>query len=131
MPFTEQEIDYLAERRLGRLATVAPDGQPHNRPVLVHYNSELATIDVVGHALVESRKFRNAEAYPLVSFVVDDLPSVQPWRTRGIEIRGRAEALRGPGASPFGDEAIRIHPTRILTWGLDPDRPGTQGRDVS
>ncbi|WP_046472359.1 PPOX class F420-dependent oxidoreductase [Allosalinactinospora lopnorensis] len=121
MMFTEAEIEYLDGQRLGRLATVGPDGYPQNRPVGVHYNTEKQTIDVVGYDLSTSRKWRNAESHPYVSFVVDDLVSVKPWRARGIEVRGEAELLRGPGVSPFGDEVIRIHPRRILSWGLDPE----------
>lgn len=132
MTFTETEIAYLADQRLGRIATVAPDGYPHNRPVGVHYNSTEQTIDIVGYDLSESGKWRNAKAHPRVSFVVDDLASVQPWRPRGVEVRGDAELLRGSGVSPFGDEVIRIHPRRILSWGLDPDNPrGMVKRDVA
>ncbi|MBB4932018.1 pyridoxamine 5'-phosphate oxidase family protein [Lipingzhangella halophila] len=132
MTFTEAEIEYLAGQRLGRIATVAPDGYPHNRPVGVHYNATEQTIDVVGYDLSDSTKWRNAAANPSVSFVVDDLASVQPWRPRGIEIRGDAELLRGPEVSPFGDEVIRVHPRRILTWGLDPDSPRAMvRRDVA
>ncbi len=123
MTFTESEISYLAEQRLGRLATVAPDGYPHNRPVLVHHNATTQTIDVAGHGLSESSKWRNAQADPRVSFVVDDMVSLRPWHPRGVEVRGEAELLSGPEVSPFGDEVIRIHPRRILSWGLDADNP--------
>ena len=33
MTFTEQELAYLSTQRLGRLATIAPDGFPQNNPV--------------------------------------------------------------------------------------------------
>jgi pyridoxamine 5'-phosphate oxidase family protein len=48
--------------------------------------------------------------------VIDDLASVDPWRPRAIEVRGRAEALPAPGA------LIRIHPERIVSWGIGPQR---------
>lgn len=132
MTFTETEIDYLNSQRLGRLSTVAPDGYPNNRPVLVHHNSQTGTIDVTGFDLSQSSKWRNVGGDPHVSFVVDDLASVKPWRPRGVEVRGDAERLSGEGASPFGDEVIRIHPRRILSWGLDPESPRTmERRDVS
>ncbi|TQN31566.1 pyridoxamine 5'-phosphate oxidase family protein [Haloactinospora alba] len=132
MTFTEAEIDYLNSQRLGRLSTVAPDGYPNNRPVLVHHNPQTGTIDVTGFDLSQSGKWRNVGADPHVSFVVDDLASVKPWRPRGVEVRGDAERLTGEGVSPFGDEVIRIHPRRILSWGLDPDSPrAMERRDVS
>ena len=45
--------------------------------------------------------------------VIDDLASTDPWRPRGIEVRGRAEAVNAPRA------LIRIHPRRIVSWGID------------
>ena len=46
--------------------------------------------------------------------MIDDLASTDPWRPRGIEVRGRAEALEAP--RPL----IRIDPLRIVSWGIDP-----------
>ncbi len=120
--FTDAEIGYLATQRLGRLATVGPDGSPHNVPVGFRYNADLGTIDIGGRALGVSRKFRDVQREPRVAFVVDDLPSVEPRRRRGIEIRGNAEALDEGGHTmgpDFGAELIRIHPTRVISWGVD------------
>jgi pyridoxamine 5'-phosphate oxidase family protein len=132
--FTEKEMAYLGSQRLGRLATVGRDGGPHNVPVGFHYNSALDTIDIGGHGLGKSRKFHQVQREPRVSFVVDDLESVDPWTPRGIEIRGRAEALTyggevlGPG---FGPELIRIYPRRIIGWGIDtPPFSGANARNV-
>lgn len=132
--FTAAELAFLHEQRLGRLATLAPDGYPQNNPVGFRVDRQRGTIEIGGHGLGASRKFTNIEARPQVSFVVDDIVSVDPWRVRGMEIRGDAEALRDqvpplPGLSP---ELIRIHPRRILSWGLDPDLPrfGSQARWV-
>ena len=126
MPFSVAQLEYLASQRLGRLATVDPKGAPQNNPVSFRYNPELDTIDIGGYAMGASRKFRNVTANPNVAFVVDDIASYQPWRVRCVEIRGRAEALTGqtppmPGSSA---EIIRIHPGRILSFGLDDTPPG-------
>lgn len=119
--FSQTEIDYLASQRLGRLATVDRHGAPQNNPVGVHYNAETGTIDVYGRDLANTRKFRNVQSNPNVAIVVDDLVSVQPWRVRGVEIRGLAEIVRLDRASdqPFSPELIRIHPKRVISWGLD------------
>ncbi len=120
--FTEAEVGYLEDQPLGRLATVGPDGSPHNVPVGFRYNAGLGTIDIGGRALGVSRKFRDVQREPRVAFVVDDLVSTEPWRPRGIEIRGTAETLAegGHAMSPyFGAELIRIHPTRVISWGVD------------
>jgi hypothetical protein len=40
-------------------------------------------------------------------------------------VRGRAETVTEP------EPRIRIHPERIVSWGLDGDRPGRNARNVS
>src|SRR3954466_1006528 len=111
--FTEAELRYLAGgRQLGRLATVGADGTPHVVPVAWIYNAARETIDVGGSELERSKKFRDVARSGRAAIVIDDLASTDPWRPRGIEVRGRAEALALP--TPL----IRIHPERIVTWGL-------------
>ncbi len=126
--FKPAEIAYLQSQRLGRIATVGPDGQPHVVPVSFHYNLETGTIDVGGHNFSGRKKFRDVRHNPRVAIVIDDLASIQPWKPRGIEIRGRADILMsggrdlGPG---FDDEFFRITPERIVSWGLEEIRAGS------
>jgi len=94
--------------------------------VTFEHNAETDTIDIIGRDLARSRKFKNIEADGRVSFVVDDLASREPWRPRGIEIRGRAQALKAnPGETNPPQDLIRIHPQRVMAWGLDTDAFGT------
>ncbi len=123
--FTEKEIEYLRGRRLGRLATVGADGGPHVVPLGFKYNEGLDTIDIGGHSLVESKKFRDVAATGRAALVVDDVPPGDDWRPRGIEVRGSAEALATE------DEAlIRLHPERIVGWGLDSNAFRPNSRSV-
>lgn len=119
--FTPAEIEYLAGQRLGRLATVGPDGHPHVVPVGYRYNPESDTIDIGGHDFTKRKKYRDVRNNPWVALVVDDLASVKPWVVRGIEIRGVAEIVRS-GASAFGpgydDAMFRIRPSHVISWGL-------------
>lgn len=118
--FTTDELDYLnAERRLARVATVGRDGTPHVSPVgMWRHNPELDTIDVTGRDFAEKKKFRDVARSGRAAIVVDDLASTDPWRPRGVEVRGRAEAVAEP------EPLIRIHPERIFPWGLgDESRP--------
>jgi pyridoxamine 5'-phosphate oxidase family protein len=121
--FSAAEIAYLegGARRLGRLATIGADGTPHVVPVGFSYNHAEATIDVGGSRLAETKKFRDAARSGRAAIVVDDLASIDPWRPRGIEVRGRAEAIEAP--TPL----IRIHPERIVPWGLE---QGGRARNV-
>ena len=117
--FSKDELDYLADRRLGRLATIGPDGLPHVVPLGWGYNPALDTIDVGGRDLARTRKFRNVRANPTVALVIDDVRP--PWRPRCVMVRGEAEALE-EATSADGERLgsiIRIHPTQVISWGLD------------
>jgi pyridoxamine 5'-phosphate oxidase family protein len=81
-----------------------------------------------GMALAKSRKFRNVEQSPHVALVVDDIASTNPWRVRGVEIRGTAEALTDidPPRPGMSREVIRITPTWIRSWGVNPTHQAAQ-----
>jgi pyridoxamine 5'-phosphate oxidase family protein len=128
MSFTDIEIEYLAGQHLGRLATVQSNGTLQVSPVGFRYNDRTGTIDIAGRAMGVSRKFRNVAENGQVAFVIDDLASVQPWRPRCVEIRGKGEAIAEPADSPwavdiaqtgFDGAIIRIHPRRIISFGID------------
>jgi len=111
--FTEVELRYLTGgQQLGRIATVGADGTPHVVPVGWIYNAATDTLDVGGYELERSKKFRDVARVGRAAIVIDDLESADPWRPRGIEVRGRAEAIALP--TPL----IRIRPERIVSWGL-------------
>jgi pyridoxamine 5'-phosphate oxidase family protein len=115
--FTEAELQYLTGgRQLGRIATVGADGTPHVVPVGWIYNAARDTIDISGIELERSKKFRDAARNGRAAIVIDDLLSTEPWHPRGIEVRGRAQAIALP--TPL----IRIHPERIVSWGLGQGR---------
>lgn len=120
--FTRTEIEYLGSQPLGRLATVNGKGEPHVVPTGFRYNPDHDTIDIGGHNIARSKKFRDAGRNRLVAFVVDDV--LPPWQPRGLEVRGRAEIFDEGGRSvnaDFDAEMIRITPERIVGWGLDTD----------
>ena len=111
--FRDSELAYLAGgRQLGRLATVGADGTPHVVPVAWIYNAVRDTIDIGGSDLAETKKFRDVARSGRAAIVVDDVGDGEDWRPRGIEVRGRGEAIAMP--TPL----IRIHPERIVSWGL-------------
>jgi len=117
--FSDNELAYLAEPRLGRLATIGPDGLPHIVPLSWSYNPALDTIDIGGRDFARTRKFRNVQANPRVALVIDDV--VPPWQPRAVMVRGSAEALQD-AAGADGERLgpiIRVHPTEVISWGLD------------
>ena len=122
--FTDAELVYLlGEPRLARLATVGKDGTPHVVPVGWSYNAAEGTIEVTGHEFARTKKFRDVRRGGRAAIVIDDIASVQPWHVRGVEIRGRAEAVEHP--RPF----IRIHPEHIASWGLTASSDPRRGQD--
>ena len=115
--FRKSEIEYLAGgRQLGRIATVGADGTPHVVPVAFIYNAVRDTIDIGGYELEQTKKFRDVARTGRAAIVIDDLASTDPWHPRGIEVRGRGEAIALP--TPL----LRIHPERIVSWGLEQAR---------
>jgi pyridoxamine 5'-phosphate oxidase family protein len=118
--FTDGEQRYLTERRLGRIATVGKDGTPHVVPVGWTFNAEQDAIDVGGMDFAKTKKFRDAKRSGRAAIVVDDLLSTDPWQPRGIEVRGRAETIDGD--RPL----IRIHPERIVSWGIESKEIGAR-----
>lgn len=127
--FTNNELNYMHEQKLGRLATVDVDGHPHVVPVGFRHNPETDTIDIGGHNISQSKKWHDVGKHPRVAFVIDDV--LPPWRPRAIEILADAELLETGGAEfgrGFDPEIIRLHPVRIIAWGIDEKR---QSRKVN
>lgn len=120
--FTPAEITYLQAHRVGRLATVSELGDPHVVPVAYRYHSDEETIDIGGHGLVTSRKYREALRHGRVAFVVDDVsPAGMP---RLVEVRGTARALAegGTAINPSNPpDILRITPTYIVSLGVNDD----------
>ena len=118
--FTQKELEYLQNQRLGRLAVVNEAGEPHVVPVSFRYNPETDTIDIGGRNMPPTKKYRDVARGGVAAFVVDDV--LPPWQARGIEVRGRAETLPTGGQEimeSFGPEIIRIYPRRIISWGRE------------
>jgi pyridoxamine 5'-phosphate oxidase family protein len=110
--FSDAELEYLLGR-LARIATVGKDGTPHVVPVGWSYNREHDTIEVTGLEFDRTKKYRDVRRSGRAAIVIDDVASVNPWQVRGVEVRGRAEALEQPWP------LIRIHPDRVVSWGLE------------
>jgi pyridoxamine 5'-phosphate oxidase family protein len=98
--FTDKELEYLAGQRLGRIATVGPDGQPHVVPTTFRYNAGHDAIDVGGMRMSQTKKLRDVQRTGRASIVVDDV--LPPWQPRMIEVRGTAAVIPS-GGKAFGE----------------------------
>ena len=107
--FNEQEIKFLKESRLARLATVSPSGQPHVVPIGFEFDGEFFYFG--GYYLTRSLKFKNIQKNNKVGLAIDDLVSVNPWTPRFIIIRGTAEIITEEGEGSIDERtSIKITP---------------------
>src|SRR3984957_4307440 len=129
--FTDSEIEYLAGQRLGRIATVGADGQPHVVPTSFRFNAEHDAIDIGGMRMSQTKKLRDVQRTGRASIVVDDV--LPPWQPRMIEIRGTATGIPSGGkafGAPLEDTIVRIQPPRIISFGIAPGQT-TAARSVT
>ena len=70
---------------------------------------------------LEGKNIKNGNAR--VSLVIDDLQSVDPWRPRGIKVRGTAEVVEHEGMFGKGSY-LRISPQVTISWGIEPAKEG-------
>ena len=116
--FSEQELAYLTNQRLARIATVDAHGQP--TVDAVGFSLDDGQILVGTHSPRSSRKYRNITGGNTnVALIVDDLQSVQPWRPRGIKIHGVAEVMERDGHFGPGSYIV-ITPKVSWSWGIEP-----------
>ncbi len=125
--FTPQEIEYLQSQRLGRMATIDPKGDLHVVPLSFRYNAEEDAIDLGGHNIAGTKKYRDALRYGRIAFVVDDV--LPPWKPRFVEVRGTVQAFSEGGTEineGFRPEILRLTPTYIVSIGINDEvvRPG-------
>lgn len=128
--FSDAEVAYLGEQRLGRMATTGADGAPHVVPVGYQVDAASGHIDIIGANLSRSKKYRDLTRDPRIAFVVDDV--LPPWQPRGIEVRGTAQILLASDpAAGVQRDTIRITPQRISAWGIETDPYVRKSRTVA
>src|SRR5215472_15015774 len=106
--FTDKEIEYMAGQHLGRIATVGADGQPHVVPTSFRYNADHDAIDVGGLRMSQTKKLRDVARTGRATIMID--------------VRGTADVIPSGGKAfdeRFEDTIVRIHPTRIVAFGID------------
>jgi pyridoxamine 5'-phosphate oxidase family protein len=74
-------------------------------------------IVTAGFDIAKTVRYRNIQANPRATVVIDDLASVDPWTPRGIKVRGVA-LIEDDG------KRFRITPEVIWSWGINEPKPG-------
>jgi PPOX class F420-dependent enzyme/OxyR family protein len=79
------------------------DGTPHITPVgMWSVDPDSGVVEVTGRNFAATKKFRDVARTGRAAIVIDDV--LPPFRPRGVEIRGHAEAIGDP------EPRIRIYP---------------------
>ncbi|WP_284434822.1 pyridoxamine 5'-phosphate oxidase family protein [Streptomyces sp. TUS-ST3] len=114
--FNAQEVGFLEEHLLGRLATTGKSGKPHVVPIRYHFDPEHEVIKMGGRLLEgqgqERLYVRHLRGNPQAALVVDDVPDEQTWQPRGILIKGatvlhtEGGEVLGPGCGPNWIEVV-------------------------
>ncbi len=113
MSFTDAERAYLTAQHLARVATTSSKGVPDVAPVTFRLTAD-GRIEIDGLDNPRTIKWRNVTATGVAALVVDDLASVDPWRPRGVKVRGTATA-----DTDENRHVIRITPSTIWSWGIN------------
>jgi pyridoxamine 5'-phosphate oxidase family protein len=126
--FSELELKYLKTQYLARVATVSGSGQPEVSPVGFEYDGKYFYVGSYKQDIFfKTWRYKNITAgNAKVSLVVDDLESVDPWKVRGIKVKGTAEVVKHNGE--FGEGSyLRITPSTSISWGIEPVKEGEWG----
>jgi pyridoxamine 5'-phosphate oxidase family protein len=110
--FTDAERDYLTTQPLARIATASESGVPD--VAAVGFTVDGDHVVTGGFDITKTVRYRNLQANPRATIVIDDLASVDPWRPRGVKVRGSATIEEGSGGL-----RIRIVPAVVWSWGLN------------
>ncbi len=121
MTFSTAELVYLKSQRLGRLATQQANGTLQLSPVGFRLDEASGTIDIPDTSCRPARSSATSSTTPQWRSSSMTSPRSDPWRVRCLEIRGSAEAIPPTHpATPGDDDAmIRIHPSRVISFGLE------------
>ena len=122
---SEAESEYLKTQRLARIATVSPNGEPEVSPVAFEYDGKCFYVGSHDQSIFfRTRRYKNiTSGNNRVSLVIDDLESIDPWKPRGIKIRGKAEVVEHHGIFGKGSY-LRITPKVTISWQIEPSKEG-------
>ncbi len=117
--FSQSEIDYLKSQYLARIATTNKKGQPDVVPVGFEFDGKYFWIGSHDQEIFfRGIKYKNVKnGNKLVSLVVDDLESVDPWKPRCVKVYGIAEVMDHDGEFGKG-KYLRVTPKTSWSMGI-------------
>ncbi|MBI2761443.1 MAG: TIGR03668 family PPOX class F420-dependent oxidoreductase [Chloroflexi bacterium] len=123
--FTDDQVAFLSQCRIGHLATVDPRGRPHNVPVCFVLHNERIYIAIDEKpkqaAPGDLRRVRNLLANPAVCLVVDRYD--EDWsRLAWLQVRGRAALTEDAAERAGALDALRNRYPQYRAMALE-ERP--------
>src|SRR5213594_2385705 len=109
--FTDNEVRYILERKLARIAMVSSGQEPHIVPVTYEFDGSCFYLS--GWNIKYGPRFTEMQPTGRVSMLIDDLTTANLWVPRGIEVTGRAETQER-GELHY----LKIIPVSKTSWGL-------------
>jgi len=100
-----------------RFASASATGAPDVAAVAFSVDGD--DIVTAGFDIAKTVRYRNIQANPRATVVIDDLVSLDPWSPRGIKVRGAARIEDDAAGQRF-----RITPEVIWSWGVNEPKPG-------
>jgi pyridoxamine 5'-phosphate oxidase family protein len=122
--FSDTELAFIKEQRIGRLATASPGGAPDVAPAMAIYRRSLGAFLLGGQGIERTRRYNNARRNPQASLVFDAL-SWEPYEPRGVKVAGSIEVHIADDEINLGTMGIPLlvmRPERKWSWGLE-DKP--------
>jgi len=126
---TDDELAFIKEQRIGRLATASPTGAPDVAPALAIYRRSLGAFLLGGQGLERTRRYQNARRNPQASLVFDAL-SWEPYELRGVKVAGSISvhvADEEINLGTMGAPLLVMRPERKWSWGLEEKAFGDDG----
>lgn len=110
---------------MARVATVSSKGQPEVSPVAFETDGNYFYIGSHDQSIfTRTQRYRNlTTGNNRISLVIDDLKSIDPWRPRGLKVKGTAEVVQHDGIFGKG-RYFRITPKVTISWGIEPVKDG-------
>ena len=114
--FTPNQLEYIKSQHMARIGTASIHGEPDVAAVGFDFDGQYFYVGE--HQGMNSRKFRNARENPKASLVIDDVLSLNPWKSRMLKIRGPVEIVERKGYMGTGNY-LRISPEHKSSFGLE------------
>ena len=137
MKLSDQQRSILKQRRIASVATIDPEGFPHLTAVWFYFDGDSLWLAIPS----KSVKYRNLKQNKKLSVMIDTRDTASE---AGISMSGNAELLTGqeaqeairtihnkyitkegieePGVGPvfasFDDIAVKLRPTKVISWDM-------------